>query len=31
MEFSKNKYSEGVKIHGFTENFGEILFFDQKL
>ena len=31
MGFSKNEYSEGVKIHGLTKNFGKILFFDQKL
>ena len=31
MEFYKNEYSEGLKIHGLTKNFGKILFFDQKL
>ena len=29
--FSKNEYSEGVKIHGLTKIFGKILFLDQKL
>ena len=29
--FSKNEYSEGVKIHGLIKNFGKILFLDQKL
>ena len=29
--FSKNEYSEGVKMHGLTKNFGKFLFFDQKL
>ena len=31
MGFSKNEYSEGVKIHGLTKTFGKFLFFDQKL
>ena len=31
MVFSKNEYSEGVKIHGVTKKFGKTLFFDQKL
>ena len=31
MGFSKNEYSEGVKIHGLNKNFGKFLFFDQKL
>ena len=31
MGFSKNEYSEGVKIHGLTKNFGNFLFFDEKL
>ena len=29
--FSQNEYSEGVKMHGLTKNFGKFLFFDQKL
>ena len=29
--FSRNEYSEGVKMHGLTKNFGKFLFFDQKL
>ena len=29
--FSKNEYSEGVKIQGPTKNFGKFVFFDQKL
>ena len=31
MGFSKNEYSEGVKIHGLTKALGKFLFFDQKL
>ena len=31
MGFFKNEYSEGVKIHGLTKNFGKFLFSDQKL
>ena len=31
MGVSKNEYSEGVKKHGLTKNFGKFLFFDQKL
>ena len=30
MGFSKNEYSEGVKILGLAKNFGKILFFDSK-
>ena len=29
--FSQNEYSEGVKMQGLTKNFGNFLFFDQKL
>ena len=31
MGFSKDEYSEGVKIHGLTKIFEKFLFFDQKL
>ena len=31
MGFSKNEYSESVKIHGLTKNFEKFLFLDQKL
>ena len=27
--FSQNEYSEGVKMHGLTKNFGKFLFFDK--
>ena len=29
--FSKNEYSEGVKMHGLTKKFKKFLFFDRKL